>query len=175
MAGAARSFPNDDTVQVLFAEALMDLSPWNYWEDGGASPKGRTQELVDALERVLERNPIHPGAIHYYIHAMEASTHPEKALPHARRLAKQIPGAGHIVHMSSHIYYRVGLYKDALQANIDAIAIDEKYFRGAAKRPGVQGRLLSAQHPLRDGIGADGRRRQEDAAGFAKAGTIDRP
>ena len=132
MADAARSFPNDDTVQVLFAEALMDLSPWDYWEAGGASPKGRTQELVDALERVLERNPSHPGAIHYYIHAMEASTHPDKALPYARQLAKQIPGAGHIVHMPSHIYYRVGLYKDALQANIDAIAVDEKYFRGAA-------------------------------------------
>lgn len=139
MGEAARSFPNDDTVQVLFAESLMDLSPWDYWEAGGASPKGRTQELVDALERVLERNPSHPGAIHYYIHAMEASTHPEKALPYARQLARQIPGAGHIVHMPSHIYYRVGLYKDALQSNIDAIAIDEKYFRGAASDPVYKG------------------------------------
>ena len=132
MADAAHSFPNDDTVQLLFAESLMDLSPWDYWEAGGASPKGRTQELLDALERVLERNPSHPGAIHYYIHAVEASSHPDKALPYARQLAKLIPGAGHIVHMPSHIYYRVGLYKDALQANIDAIAVDEKYFRGAA-------------------------------------------
>lgn len=139
MTDAARQFPNEDTVQVLFAESLMDLSPWDYWEAGGASPKGRTQELVDALERVLERNPSHPGAIHYYIHAMEASTHPEKALPHARQLAKQIPGAGHIVHMPSHIYYRVGLYKDALQSNIDAIAIDESYFRGAASDPVYKG------------------------------------
>ncbi|WP_342115295.1 tetratricopeptide repeat protein [Pseudoduganella sp. OTU4001] len=132
MTEAARSFPNDDTVQVLFAESLMDLSPWDYWEAGGASPKGRTAELVDALERVLERNPSHPGAIHYYIHAVEASTHPDKALPYARQLAQQIPGAGHIVHMPSHIYYRVGLYKEALQSNLDAIAIDEKYFTGAA-------------------------------------------
>ncbi|WP_154667999.1 tetratricopeptide repeat protein [Pseudoduganella violaceinigra] len=132
MTEAAHSFPNDDTVQVLFAESLMDLSPWNYWEAGGASPKGRTQELVDALERVLERNPSHPGAIHYYIHAVEASSHPDKALPYARQLARQIPGAGHIVHMPSHIYYRAGLYKDALQANIDAMAVDEKYFRSAA-------------------------------------------
>lgn len=139
MTEAAHSFPNDDMVQVLFAESLMDLSPWNYWEAGGASPKGRTQEMVDALERVLERNPSHPGAIHYYIHAMEASTHPEKALPYARQLAKQIPGAGHIVHMPSHIYYRVGMYKDALQSNIDAIAIDEKYFRGASSDPVYKG------------------------------------
>jgi len=139
MAEAARSFPNEDTVQVLFAESLMDLSPWDYWEAGGASPKGRTQELVDALERVLERNPSHPGAIHYYIHAMEASTHPDKALPYARQLARQIPGAGHIVHMPSHIYYRVGLYKDALQSNLDAIAIDEKYFRGTASDPVYKG------------------------------------
>ncbi|MCE3261190.1 MAG: hypothetical protein K0R43_269 [Pseudoduganella sp.] len=139
MTEAARSFPNDDTVQVLFAEALMDLSPWNYWEAGGASPKGRTAELVDALERVLERNPSHPGAIHYYIHAVEASTHPEKALPHARRLAQQIPGAGHIVHMPSHIYYRLGYYKEALQSNIDAIAIDEKYFSGASSDPVYKG------------------------------------
>ncbi|WP_229502824.1 tetratricopeptide repeat protein [Pseudoduganella guangdongensis] len=132
MTEAARSFPNHDTVQVLFAEALMDLSPWDYWEAGGARPKGRTAEVVDALERVLERNPSHPGAIHYYIHAVEASTHPDKALPYARQLARQIPGAGHIVHMPSHIYYRVGLYKEALQSNLDAIAIDEKYFKGAA-------------------------------------------
>ena len=139
MTEAAHSFPNDDMVQVLFAESLMDLSPWNYWEAGGARPKGRTQEMVDALERVLERNPSHPGAIHYYIHAMEASTHPEKALPYARQLAQQIPGAGHIVHMPSHIYYRVGLYKDALQSNIDAIAIDEKYFSGASSDPVYKG------------------------------------
>ena len=139
MTEAAHSFPNDDMVQVLFAESLMDLSPWNYWEAGGARPKGRTQEMVDALERVLERNPSHPGAIHYYIHAMEASNHPEKALPYARQLAQQIPGAGHIVHMPSHIYYRVGLYKDALQSNIDAIAIDEKYFSGASSDPVYKG------------------------------------
>lgn len=128
MTDAARAFPNHDTIQVLFAEALMDLSPWDYWEAAGARGKGRTPELVDALERVLERNPTHPGAVHYYIHAVEASSHPDKALPYARGLARQIPGAGHIVHMPSHIYYRVGLYKEALQSNLDAIAIDEKYF-----------------------------------------------
>jgi len=139
MADAARAFPNDDNIQVLFAESLMDLAPWDYWQAAGAQPKGRTPEMVDALERVLERNPNHPGAIHYYIHAMEASTHPDKALPYARTLAKQIPGAGHIVHMPSHIYYRVGLYREALQSNLDAIAIDEKYFSKADSDPVYKG------------------------------------
>lgn len=128
MADAARSFPNHDTIQVLFAESLMDLSPWDYWEAAGTRGKGRTPEMVDALERVLERSPTHPGAVHYYIHAMEASSHPDKALPYARTLARQIPGAGHLVHMPSHIYYRVGLYREALQSNLDAMAIDEQYF-----------------------------------------------
>ncbi|WP_229420549.1 hypothetical protein [Pseudoduganella albidiflava] len=132
MTEAARAFPNDDTVQVLFAEALMDLAPWDYWEAAGTRGKGRTAEMVDALERVLERNPRHPGAAHYYIHAVEASSHPEKALPSARLLAAQAPGAGHLVHMPSHIYYRVGLYREALQANVDAIAADDAYFGSAA-------------------------------------------
>ncbi|HEY1151522.1 MAG TPA: hypothetical protein VGF27_23290 [Pseudoduganella sp.] len=139
MTEAAHAFPNNDTIQVLFAESLMDLSPWDYWQAGGAQPKGRTAETVDALERVLERNPSHPGAIHYYIHAVEASSHPERALPYARQLAKQIPGAGHIVHMPSHIYYRVGLYREALQSNIEAIAIDEKYFSKADSDPVYKG------------------------------------
>lgn len=139
MAEAARAFPNDDTIQVLFAESLMDLSPWDYWEAAGTRPKNRTAEMVDALERVLERNPSHPGAAHYYIHAVEASSHPDKALPYARLLARQIPGAGHIVHMPSHIYYRVGLYKEALQANLDAIAVDERYFRQSESDPIYKG------------------------------------
>jgi tetratricopeptide (TPR) repeat protein len=139
MADAARAFPNDDTIQVLFAEALMDLSPWDYWEASGSKPKNRTADLVAALERVLERNPTHPGAAHYYIHAMEASTHPDKALPAARVLAGQIPGAGHVVHMPSHIYYRIGLYKEALDSNVAAIAADEKYFRTSASDPVYKG------------------------------------
>ncbi|RJG11584.1 hypothetical protein D3872_18950 [Massilia cavernae] len=139
MAEAARAWPNNDTIQVLYAESLMDLSPWDYWEAAGAKPKGRTADLVDALERVLERNPTHPGAAHYYIHAVEASTHPEKALPAARVLAKQIPGAGHIVHMPSHIYYRVGMYKESLKSNLEAIAADEKYFSRSDSDPVYKG------------------------------------
>ncbi len=139
MTQAARAFPNDDTIQVLYAEALMDLAPWDYWEAGGTKPKAYTTAMVDALERVLERNPAHPGAAHYYIHAVEASSHPEKALPAARRLAALAPGAGHLVHMPSHIYYRVGLYKEALQSNVAAIAADEAYFARAGSDPVYKG------------------------------------
>jgi tetratricopeptide (TPR) repeat protein len=139
MAEAAHAFPGNDTIQVLFAESLMDLSPWDYWEAAGTRPKNRTPEMLAALERVLARNPTHPGAAHYYIHAMEASSRPEKALPAARVLAGQIPGAGHVVHMPSHIYYRIGMYKEALQSNLDAIAVDEKYFSRSDSDPVYRG------------------------------------
>ena len=139
MADAARDFPQHDSLQVLFAESLMNLSPWDYWTAGGAQPKNRTAELVAALERVLARTPTHPGAAHYYIHVMEASSRPDKALPAARLLARQIPGAGHIVHMPSHIYYRLGMYRESLQANLDAVAVDERYFSKAASDPIYRG------------------------------------
>jgi tetratricopeptide (TPR) repeat protein len=95
--------------------------------------------MIAALERVLARDPTHPGAAHYYIHAMEASTHPEKALPSARLLAQQMPGAGHVVHMPSHIYYRIGMYREALKSNVDAIAVDERYFQGSESDPVYRG------------------------------------
>ena len=139
MTEVAAKFRADDVIQVLFAESLMDLSPWNYWEAAGAKPKGRTVEMVAALERVLERNPVHSGAIHYYIHTMEASANPEKALPYARQLGRLMPGAGHIVHMPAHIYYRIGLYKDSLAANVAAIAVDEKYFKDSPSDPLYKG------------------------------------
>lgn len=135
MAVIAARFPDDDTLQVLYAEALMDLSPWDYWEADGTRPKGRSADLLAALERVLARNPDHPGAIHLYIHAVEASSEPERALPHARRLAALMPGAGHIVHMPAHIYYRVGLYRESLEANIAAVAADERYFARSESDP----------------------------------------
>jgi tetratricopeptide (TPR) repeat protein len=139
MAAAARAHPNNDTIQVLFAEALMDIAPWDYWATAGTQPKHRMAEAVDALERVLERNPSHPGAAHYYIHTMEASAQPDKALPAARVLARQIPGAGHIVHMPSHIYYRLGMYREALQSNVEAVAIDERYFSASPSDPVYRG------------------------------------
>jgi tetratricopeptide (TPR) repeat protein len=139
MAEAARAYPANDTIQVLYAESLMDLSPWDYWQAGGTQPKGRAGDMIKALETVLARNPHHPGAEHYYIHAVEASSSPERALPYARLLARQIPGAGHIVHMPSHIYYRLGMYKESLAANIDAVATDERYFSRSTSDPVYKG------------------------------------
>src|SRR5689334_7990874 len=117
----------------------MDTQPWDYWQNAGAQPKGEGAEIVAALERVLARNPQHIGAIHYYIHAMEASTKVEKALPHAKRLGALVPGAGHLVHMPAHIYYRLGMYKESLEANRRAINVDEKYFTTSPSDPMYRG------------------------------------
>jgi hypothetical protein len=114
MSEAAGKFPDDNQIAVLYAEAVMDLSPWNYWQPGGHEPNPQSAPIVPTLERVLARDPTHPGAMHYYIHAVEASDRPERAEPYADRLRGAIPGAGHLVHMPSHIYFRVGRYLDAL-------------------------------------------------------------
>jgi predicted Zn-dependent protease len=135
MKAVAQKYPGDDTILTLYAESVMDTQAWDYWEAGGAKPKGRAVELLAALEKVLARNPGHPGAIHLYIHAVEASTRPERALPHARRLAALMPGAGHVVHMPAHIYYRVGLYKESLEINKRAMAVDERYFSTSPSDP----------------------------------------
>lgn len=131
MTAIAGRWPDDDQVQVLFADALMNLQPWDYWEADRTTPKGRTAEQVAALERVLARAPTHPGAIHLYIHTVEASATPERAEPFADLLGAQMPGAGHLVHMPAHIYYRVGRYLDSLQANLAAAKADEALFATA--------------------------------------------
>src|SRR5262249_1106544 len=114
MREVARAYPDDLDVQVLFAEAMMDTNPWKLWSLDG-KPAAGTEEIVATLEKVLERDPQHPGANHYYIHAVEASGQPDKAVPSADRLAGLMPGAGHIVHMPAHIYQRVGRYADAAE------------------------------------------------------------
>ena len=135
MAAVAQRYPGDDTILTLYAEAMMDTQPWDYWDAGGAKPKGRGAAIVATLEQVLERNPRHPGAIHLYIHAVEASTQPGKALPYANRLPALMPGAGHLVHMPAHIYYRVGMYRESLAINKRAMAADEAYFRTSPSDP----------------------------------------
>jgi tetratricopeptide (TPR) repeat protein len=126
MRDVAKQYPDDDDVQVLFAESMMDLRPWRLWEADGKPAPG-TNEITGTLEKVLARAPQHPGANHYYIHAIEASPHPEKALAAADRVGAMMPGAGHLVHMPSHVYQRVGRYNDAAEANRQAIEADKKY------------------------------------------------
>ncbi|HEX5078840.1 MAG TPA: hypothetical protein VFV80_06770 [Geminicoccaceae bacterium] len=127
MAEVHAQYPDDQDIAVLFADAVMNTSPWDYWETDGVTPKGRLGEAVAAIEGVLAANPEHPGAIHLYIHLTEASAAPERAAPHADRLAALMPAAGHIVHMPSHTYYRIGRYLDALETNVAAVAADEAY------------------------------------------------
>jgi tetratricopeptide (TPR) repeat protein len=122
----ARRYPADLDAQTMLAESLMDLRPWNYWT-GDGRPYPGTEEIVSTLEKVLARSPRHPGANHLYIHAVEATKSPERAEAAADRLAKLMPGAGHMVHMPSHIYQRVGRYADAVAANEAAVKADEDY------------------------------------------------
>lgn len=134
MRAVARRFPDDLDVQTLYAESLMNLRPWQLWTRDG-KPQTETTEVVRTLERVIDRYPDHPGANHYYIHAMEASPWPERALPSADRLGGLMPGSGHIVHMPSHIYLRVGRYADAALANERAILVDRAYFARVSPDP----------------------------------------
>ncbi len=131
-------YPDDQDAAVLFAEAMMDLRPWDLWTPDG-KPQPGTDEVVATLERVLRRNPNHPGANHFYIHAVEASTTPQRALPSALRLsglgqgtgldisAPLMPAAGHLVHMPSHIYFRLGWYSAAVESNRRAAEVDRRY------------------------------------------------
>jgi tetratricopeptide (TPR) repeat protein len=125
MNALASKYPDDLDAQTLYAESRMNLRPWNYWQPNG-QPYPGTQEIVNVLERVIARDPNHPGACHYYIHAVEAVA-PAKAIPCAERLAALMPGAGHLVHMPAHIYIRVGRYNEAIDANVHAVHADETY------------------------------------------------
>jgi len=125
MGDVVRRYPKDLDAATLYAEALMDLRPWNYYRKDG-SPYPGTDVVLAQLERVMKADPDHPGACHYYIHAVEAVA-PEKAVACAEHLASLMPGAGHIVHMPGHIYIRVGRYDDAIKANEHAVHTDETY------------------------------------------------
>ncbi len=130
--------PNDLEARVLYADALMNLSPWDYWNADG-TPRQATSIILEQLEYAQTANAAHPGACHLYIHAVEAAD-PRRALPCAERLAALMPGAGHLVHMPGHIYIRVGRYADAIEANRHAIHADQEFLEGpAARRRGVYG------------------------------------
>ncbi|MDH3205992.1 MAG: hypothetical protein OEO79_05235 [Gemmatimonadota bacterium] len=126
-------YPGDHQVATLYAESLMDLRPWDYWTESGQPQPGIADALA-TLETVLERDPLHPGACHFFIHAVE-KVYPERAVPCAEGLAALMPGAGHIVHMPGHIYIRVGRYLEAVQANEHAVHADETYIRD--QQPGM--------------------------------------
>ncbi len=133
MESAWHQFPDDPDVGALYAESLMDLQPWDLWT-AAAQPKGRVLEVLAVLEHTLSIDAKHPGANHFYIHAIEASPWPELGTHAAERLQSLVPGSGHLVHMPSHIFIRTGRYAEAVEANSRAIAADEKYFQ-LAPRP----------------------------------------
>ncbi|MEL6868870.1 MAG: tetratricopeptide repeat protein [Pseudomonadota bacterium] len=137
-----RKYPNDDDAAALFAEAVMNTMPWDYWLDGD-NPKLLAAEAIDVLETVLARSPRHPMALHLYIHAVEASSRPERAEAAADTLLTLVPKAGHLVHMPAHIYWRVGRYNDASAANILAAQVDEEYIAAC----NAQGFYPAAYYP----------------------------
>jgi hypothetical protein len=128
MGDLLKRYPDDLDAATLYAESAMNLRPWKFWTADGKPAEG-TEEIVATLESVLRREPNHIGAIHYYIHAVEASSHPERALAYAAKLPALIPAAGHLVHMPAHIYARTGDYQAAALSNQDAARADEAYMK----------------------------------------------
>src|SRR6266699_310081 len=124
MSKLAARYPDDLDAVTLYAESAMNLNPWHLWTADGKPAEG-TEEIVRVLESVLKRDPNHLGANHYYIHAVEASPHPERALPYAVMLPALVPAAGHLVHMPAHIYERLGDYMSAARSNREAAQADE--------------------------------------------------
>jgi tetratricopeptide (TPR) repeat protein len=143
MREVAKQFPNDSDVLTLAAESLMNLHPWDYWKkDGSAQPW--TQEFIDLLEKAMKIDPMNPGALHLYIHTVEASTDPFRGTAAADRLQHLTPAAGHLVHMPGHIYVRTGRYEDAANSNLLAIKADDDYL-AQCKRQGIYP-LMYAPH-----------------------------
>jgi tetratricopeptide (TPR) repeat protein len=134
MKALSERYPDDLDAATMYAESLMNLHPWKLWKPDG-TPGEDTVEIVAVLESVLKRDPEHPGANHYYIHAVEASKEPQRALPSAARLETLVPSAGHLVHMPAHIYMRTGSYAAAEKANAVAADVDRAYIR----QTGAQG------------------------------------
>lgn len=145
MGELARKYPDDLDAATLYAESAMNLRPWQLWSADGDPAEG-TEEIVAVLESVLRRHPNHPGAIHYYIHAVEASPNPDRALAYAPKLPSLMPAAGHLVHMPAHIYARTGDYEAAARSNVEAAAADRAYLASKGE-PGLYG-LMYYSHNL---------------------------
>jgi len=144
MKALSQKYPDDLDAATLYAESLMNLNPWKLWSLDG-KPGENTEEIVRVLESVLARDPNHAGANHYYIHAVEASPHPERALPSAHRLDTLVPQAGHLVHMPAHIYERTGFYEAAVRNNEEAAKVDSAYVL-KAEREGTLYDLMYHSH-----------------------------
>ena len=142
MGELAAQYPQDMNAASIYAEALMNTMPWNYWSDDGIA-KPETSAVIASLEKVMAAEPDHPLALHLYIHALEASSDPSRAEAAADRLTNLVPGAGHLVHMPSHIFFRIGRYNDAAQANLRAAEVDEAYIAAC----NAQGFYPAAYYP----------------------------
>ena len=166
MRDVAKAFPKDADVATLAAEALMDLRPWDLWTSEGA-PQPGTEEVLSLLEQAMALDPRHPGALHLWIHAIEASPHPERGVAAADTLRDLVPGAGHLVHMPAHIYARVGRWPDAAAANARAIEADA-WYRTQHPKPGFYVVYMAHNHHFL-AFTAMMRGRSEEALGSARA------
>lgn len=135
MEKVAARYPDDDFIQATAAEANMDTQPWDYWQADGRTPKGRAGKTLAILETVLARNPAYQPAIHLYIHTTEATTNPFRAIPYADRLAALSPNLGHLIHMPSHTYARIGRYRQSIDVNLEAVKADEAFLASADASP----------------------------------------
>jgi tetratricopeptide (TPR) repeat protein len=163
MRGVVAKYPNDLDVQTLYAEALMNTNPWKLWKQDG-TPNPGTEQIVSTLRQVLAKDPKHPGANHYYIHAVEASQHPEQAVAAAEALEGMMPAAGHLEHMPAHILQRVGRYDEAATANRKGAEADIAYLKKTAPPDYYPMYLIHNFQFLAISTGMEGRRAETIAA-----------
>ena len=173
MKALAEKYPDDLDAATMYAESLMDLNPWKLWTLDG-KPAENTDEIVRTLESVLERDPNHVGANHFYIHSLEASPHPERALACANRLGGLVPQAGHLVHMPSHIYARTGYYREAATSNARAAEVDHAYAQKTAHEGSLYDLMYHShnEHFLTWAAAMEGRYAEAKAAADAMAARL---
>jgi len=163
MRAVAAKYPKDLDVQTMYAEALMNTNPWKLWKPDG-TPNPGTEQILSALRHVIDQDPKHPGANHYYIHAVEASQHPEQGVASAEALEGMMPAAGHLEHMPAHILQRVGRYDEAAEANRKGAAADLAYLKETAPPDYYPMYLIHNFQFLASSAGMEGRRTETIAA-----------